>query len=100
MMKRFNSRPYSSHFSPRAAESCSTVVSMGRRGAGFAAFSGLDGRDIEAGVAGDSAFEMPFGVEVPFGGWMEVDEVGFTIVTQDRRTRREIAQRVGGGGCK
>ena len=67
-MKRFNSRPYSSHLSPSKEESCSTVVSMGSLGAGFAAFSGLLGMVIDAGVAGDSAFMMPFGVEVPLEG--------------------------------
>ena len=79
-MKRFNSRPYSSHFSPNAAESCSTVASIERRGAGFAAFSGFEGAEVDAGVAGLSALDLiiPFGVDVPFVGWRSVED-GFTI---------------------
>ena len=63
---------------------------MDRRGAGFAAFSGLaDGAaDVDAGVAGDSAFDLriPFGVEVPLEVWRAASEVvGLTILgTQER----------------
>lgn len=70
MIKRFNSLPYSSHFSPSAEDSCSTVASMESLGAGFAAFSGFEGADDDAGVAGLSAFDliMPFGVDMPLVG--------------------------------
>lgn len=57
---------------------------MDRRGAGFAAFSGLaeGAADVDAGVAGDSALDLriPFGVEVPLV-WRAAREVvvWFTI---------------------
>ena len=53
---------------------------MERRGAGFAAFSGLAtvAAEVETGVAGLSALDLriPFGVDVPFVvPWMTAREV-------------------------
>ena len=51
------------------------MASIEIRGAGLDAFSGLDGADVEAGVAGLSALDLitPLGVEMPFVGWRVVE---------------------------